>query len=58
MRHPPARFAPKPQKMYDRVKKRTDNASKAKVAVRRKLLELCYHILKSGRPYSETVEEK
>lgn len=55
---PAARFAPKLQKLYYRVKKRTGNASKAKVAVGRKLLELCYHILKSGRPYSETVEQK
>ncbi len=56
--HPAARFAPKLQKLYWRVKKRTGNASKAKVATGRKLLELCYHILKSRRPYSETVEEK
>ena len=56
--HPAARFAPKIQKLYWRVKKRTGNASKAKVAAGRKLLELCYHILKSRRPYSETVEEK
>lgn len=56
--HPAARHAPKIQRLYWRVKKRTGNSSKAKVAAGRKLLALCYHILKSGTPYSETVEEK
>ena len=31
---------------------------RATVAVARKLLELCYHILKSGKPYSESIPEK
>lgn len=46
------------QRLYWRVKKRSGNASKAKVAGGRKLLSLCYHILKSGTPYSESIEEK
>ena len=37
---------------YNRIAKRTRCASKAKVAVGRKLLALCWHILRSGVPYS------
>lgn len=46
------------QRLYWRVKKRSGCSSKAKVAAGRKLLTLCYHILKSGEVYSETNEEK
>ena len=46
------------QRLYWRVKKRSGCTSKAKVAAGRKLLCLCYHILKSGQLYSESIEEK
>ena len=46
------------QRLYWRVKKRSGCGSKAKVAAGRKLLTLCYHILKSGEVYSESIEEK
>lgn len=48
----------KVQKLYWRVKKRSGNTSKAKVAAGRKLLCLCYHILKSGEVYSESNDSK
>ena len=53
-----SRHTPKLQRLYWRVKKRSGNANKAKVAVGRKLLTLCYHILKSGQPYSEVKNDK
>ena len=56
--HVAARFAPKLQKLKWRVKKRSGVGNIATVAVGRKLLELCYYILKSGEPYSESVAEK
>lgn len=56
--HVAARFAPKLQRLKWRIQKRRGNANIALVAVARKLLELCYHILKSGRPYSESEEKK
>lgn len=56
--HVAARHNPKLQRLYWRVKKRSGNGNKATVAVARKLLTLCYHILKSGRPYSEVHEDK
>ena len=46
------------QRLYWRVKKRTGCGSKAKVAAGRKLLCLCYHVLKSGQAYSESIDEK
>ena len=53
-----AQYAPKFRRLSYRLKKRTGISGKAKVAVGRKLLVVCYHILKSGVPYSEFVEEK
>lgn len=37
---------------HNRIKKRTRCHGKAKVATGRKLLTLCWHILRSGNPYS------
>ena len=56
--HVGARFAPKLQRLKWRLKKRGKHGNIATVAVGRKLLELCYHILKSGQPYSESIPEK
>lgn len=56
--HVAARFAPKLQRLKWRIKKRSGVTNIATVAVGRKLLELCYYILKSGQPYSESVPEK
>lgn len=53
-----SRYNAKIQKLYWRVKKRSGNANKAKVAAGRKLLTLCYHILKTGQPYSEVEPDK
>ena len=44
-------------RFYERIRKKTRSAGKAKVATARKLLTLCWHILKSGRPYNhENIE--
>lgn len=51
-----ARYSPKLAALYERVRRRSRLSSKAKVAVGRKLLELIWHILKSGKPYAETNE--
>ena len=56
--HIAGRFAPKLQRLKWRIKKRSGVTNIATVAVARKLLELCYHILKSGKPYSESIPEK
>tara|TARA_Y100000815_G_C13274935_1_gene474547 strand:- start:51 stop:1127 length:1077 start_codon:yes stop_codon:yes gene_type:complete len=56
--HVGARYAPKLQRLKWRLKKRGKHGNIATVAVGRKLLELCYHILKSGKPYSESIPEK
>lgn len=56
--HISARYAPKLQRLKWRVKKRSGQSNIAIVAVARKLLELCYYILKSGEPYSESIPEK
>lgn len=56
--HVGARYAPKLQRLKWRLKKRGKHSNIATVAVGRKLLELCYYILKSGQPYSESVPEK
>ena len=56
--HSASRYAPKLERLKWRVKKRSGVTNIATVAVARKLLELCYHILKSGEPYSESVEAK
>lgn len=56
--HTAAQHAPKLQRLKWRVKKRSGITNIATVAVARKLLELCYHILKSGVPYSESEEAK
>jgi transposase len=56
--HIASRYAPKLQKLRWRIKKRSGITNIATVAVARKLLELCYYILKSGKPYSESVEAK
>jgi transposase len=56
--HVAVRYNPKLQRLKWRVQKRSGNANKAIVASARKLLELCYYILKSGTPYSEAVAEK
>lgn len=53
--HSACKGSPKLRRLYWRVKKR-GNASKAKVAAGRKLLTLCYHVLKSGTIYSEAKE--
>ena len=37
---------------HDRIKKKTRCSGKAKVATGRKLLALCWHILRTGRPYN------
>lgn len=42
---------------YERIKRRTKAAGKAKVAVGRKLLTLCWHILRTGRPYDHDRED-
>ena len=46
------------QRLYWRVKKRSGSTSKAKVAAGRKLLCLCYHLLKTGTVYSESNDRK
>ena len=53
-----ARYNPKFRRLYYRVKKRSGITGKAKVAVGRKLLTICYHILKSGTLFSEVDEAK
>lgn len=56
--HVAGRFSPKLERLKWRVKKRSGVTNIATVAVARKLLELCYYILKSGKAYSESVPEK
>lgn len=53
-----ARYTPKLRRLYYRVKKRSGITGKAKVAAGRKLLTICYHILKSGTLFSEVDEVK
>jgi transposase len=53
-----ARYDPKLAEFHKRVKRRSRMAAKAKVAVGRKLLELLWHILRSGKPYSATDSKK
>ena len=48
------RYTPKLRRLYWRVLKRSKSTGKAKVAAARKLLTLCYHILKSGKPFLES----
>lgn len=56
--HVAGRYSSKLERLKWRVKKRSGVTNIATVAVARKLLELCYHILKSGKPYSESIPEK
>lgn len=56
--HSASLYNQKIQRLYWRVKKRSGCAAKAKVAAGRKLLTLCYHVLKSQTPYLETHEDK
>lgn len=53
-----ARYSPKLLEFHNRVKKRSRLAAKAKVAVGRKLLELLWHILRSGKPFAEVDQKK
>lgn len=43
--------------LHDRVKRRTRIAGKAKVDVGRKLLELFWHILRTRRPYDQSIAD-
>lgn len=47
------RGSPKLSRFYERVRRKSRMAAKAKVATGRKILELCWHIIRSGQTYSE-----
>lgn len=49
---------PQLKAFHERVKKRTRCHGKAKVATGRKLLTLCWHILRTGAPYRHEQAEK
>lgn len=51
------RYCPTLRSFHDRILKRSRSSGKAKVATGRKLLALCWYILKSGRAYNHEKPE-